>query len=1130
MSTWADYVGLYWYYVAIDPRTKQVLGYASGLRSGVAPPSVEWAVSDPQVLELRASQIRPRRAGQANVMLMVDGSVVAEQTVTVSKPSVTQRSEPISIGKDLQSGLGVSFSLGGGGIYSGMKGVVTARSTDPSKLILSGDPADRGRESITVPITDRGGPAIYAQALASEGRVPVILTSPEFEGEVAVDVILEPAVLRWGKNQYVDGKYTLQGALSLEVSREPVSLSLALQGQSETGALQRRPGVPPLSVTLVNSDPRVVEVNRITAVPGSSLYSLTALAAGSAVLTLTSSDDSIRIVNPDVTVDVRGGSNSAVFQNVPPSVTVGKDLTTGFNIRLFNFGALQPGFEAVSDDPALVLVSTSPTTPGAARAAFSAKNDSYYDVYVQGLKSSGETIVRLRAEGAEEKRIRVSLLPSGPGISGSQSGNVAFPRQAAIVSYMLDPTGAIGISQQGLQPGKTMQVRVTAEGAPIRLAADSVTLSNASPAAQVGFTPPASGATAAILVEADGYPAAENVARYIVSSEAAPPFSKNLTLVRDTQIPFTPGLTGAFKITSSDPSKLLASSTPSQLGSGSLQTTLDSSSVIWLQALSDSGVVKLRLEKDGVVAGELNVSLEPVRVTVEKPQVAVGATAAIKVSSNQPAAQMRPGAAVLRVSLRPANTSILSLDPAEVQLNGGDSSVRVTGKSAGATELLIDVSPDWVYTYSRITAVVAASSLAERPTLTIGKNLQGSMQLSFGSAMPSAAIVTITSSDPSKLVLSRTGGVAGSESINVAVTAGQMSTPSFTVQALAGEGDVVVRVSAGGPAVEALLHLVPSWVVCTRNFTTVPLGGSVDLSCMFDYTGKPTSYAAALQLGNLALRAGLPDLSVAFDVSPAGVVALTPEKMVLRAGGDSFGKVAVNGIAVGEADIRVLQPDGFGPGAGSDLFTTNVTLSSIPIATYMDNFAVGGDTQRLIEFKAPSGTPVTVTSADPARLIVGTNPKDPGSSSATANATSQTVGFYLQALQPYGTVEILVSAPGFATTRVPVVLVPVTFSVSLSTGGSTITLRKGDVANIAVGVKSRVGSFGVRPGAQISVELSTSPAGVVSLEISKVAFAPNESTTTVPVKAISAGSTLIRAKAIDGTDATGSPISVTVTP
>ncbi|MBL0161855.1 MAG: hypothetical protein IPP47_33080 [Bryobacterales bacterium] len=40
-------------------------------------------------------------------------------------------------------------------------------------------------------------PIIWAQALASQGTVQILLTSSEFEGEIPMTVTLEPAVIKW---------------------------------------------------------------------------------------------------------------------------------------------------------------------------------------------------------------------------------------------------------------------------------------------------------------------------------------------------------------------------------------------------------------------------------------------------------------------------------------------------------------------------------------------------------------------------------------------------------------------------------------------------------------------------------------------------------------------------------------------------------------------------------------------------------------------------------------------------------------------------------------------------------------------------------------------------------------------
>jgi hypothetical protein len=68
-----------------------------------------------------------------------------------------------------------------------------------------------------------------------------------------------------------------------------------------------------------------------------------------------------------------------------------------------------------------------------------------------------------------------------------------------------------------------------------------------------------------------------------------------------------------------------------------------------------------------------------------------------------------------------------------------------------------------------------------------------------------------------------------------------------------------------------------------------------------------------------------------------------------------------------------------------------------------------------------AGAPVTLTSADPTRLLISTSATLPGQASATLSGTSN-VSFYLQALENSGTVAVTATAPGFASAMATVTL------------------------------------------------------------------------------------------------------------
>src|SRR5207245_2345268 len=139
--------------------------------------------------------------------------------------------------------------------------------------------------------------------------------------------------------------------------------------------------------------------------------------------------------------------------------------------------------------------------------------------------------------------------------------------------------------------------------------------------------------------------------------------------------------------------------------------------------------------------------------------------------------------------------------------------LQVTGVSPGTTQLTIEGPPDVYTNPANLTIIVTPTqSQAALPAYTIGKNLQGSTQIDLGAsfANPNGAIVTLTSSDPSLLLLSRSSSTPGTGSAVVAITAGDHRTQVIYLQAI-GEGNATIQVSVNGSTLPAAtVHIAPS--------------------------------------------------------------------------------------------------------------------------------------------------------------------------------------------------------------------------------------------------------------------------------------------------------------------------------
>ncbi len=120
--------------------------------------------------------------------------------------------------------------------------------------------------------------------------------------------------------------------------------------------------------------------------------------------------------------------------------------------------------------------------------------------------------------------------------------------------------------------------------------------------------------------------------------------------------------------------------------------------------------------------------------------------------------------------------------------------------TAGQTALSVSVPRGFSVPaqFVSVATTVLVPGMAVTDEISIGYNLQTGGSLHLGEAAPAGGVtVTLTSSDPSKLLLSRTADQVGSDCITIAIPAGGVGGAYF-IQALAGSGEVTYTATAPG--------------------------------------------------------------------------------------------------------------------------------------------------------------------------------------------------------------------------------------------------------------------------------------------------------------------------------------------
>jgi len=314
-------------------------------------------------------------------------------------------------------------------------------------------------------------------------------------------------------------------------------------------------------------------------------------------------------------------------------------------------------------------------------------------------------------------------------------------------------------------------------------------------------------------------------------------------------------------------------------------------------------------------------------------------------------------------------------------------------------------------------SVAAAESDFAADPVTVGRNLQAYASIRLSKPVSQSGLeITITSDDPSRLVLAKAADQPGSPAISLKIPGQAARTPEFAIRGLASSGSVSYTISALGlESAKGVVTLAPSAIVIVGphqapRFPTTPRADSgilTLLSVVLDSAGKV--------LGQQDVAGGS-KLEVEISNSNPAAVKLAASKITMAGGSDS----AVSGfhpVAEGDAVIAPVQPSGFTAPTERASITVAVATPGLAIA---GDFYIGKDLQTsasvvLGEPAPPGGLSVTLKSSDSSRLILSGKADEVGSGSLTISIPGgqRTGPYFLQALGDSGEVEYTATAPGY---------------------------------------------------------------------------------------------------------------------
>jgi hypothetical protein len=409
-------------------------------------------------------------------------------------------------------------------------------------------------------------------------------------------------------------------------------------------------------------------------------------------------------------------------------------------------------------------------------------------------------------------------------------------------------------------------------------------------------------------------------------------------------------------------------------------------------------------------------------------------TSALAFAAIQP---IRGGLTVM-VPVDSSPTTVGTVAPSQVSFGGGTSIANLffNAIASGAAAVTAGIPAGFMQPASnanRMNATVTPSGLVAN-SLSIGKDLEVPTNIRLNSpAGSSGAVVTVTSSDATKVRFSTSPTTAGTGSLTLNVEAGRNSTAIFYVQALANTGAVAYSATASGfGSANATVNLFPSGFVLQgpfgvgSNFITTTGAANSDLTVIGGRLDASLNFVEPQQI-----RGGL-NAAVSVTSSNTAAGTITIPTVSIPAGATS-GETQFDPIGQGLSTLRAVAPAGFSTPAANSSLTADVRTPALNIT---GGLLIGKNLQEvgsilLGQPAPPSGVVVQLTS-NSGLLRLSNSPNTAGTASinVTIPGGQSSATYIIQSLGDTGTATYTATAPGYQTS---------TATINLSRSGIVIS-------------------------------------------------------------------------------------------
>ncbi len=861
------------------------------------------------------------------------------------------------------------------------------------------------------------------------------------------------------------------------------------------------------------------------------------------------------------------------------STVVGNNTYTSIGLSLSAAATANGTMTITSSDPTHVLLSTSTTAVGSSsvNVPITQGSGSLPTIYIQGQNYTGTAAINATitasATGYTNATGTASLYPTGLYITTGSFSTTTFstPTNVAVYLALLNPGTLTLYTYQNLGP----------QASPISFSIASGTTTvgtiSGSPASIPGqsyynnssieFQPIAAGPTTLTLTEPAGYSTPSNEPLQITATVTTPgAISVGSTIVGNNtwtnlslSLPVAPISTGTtMTITSPDPTHFLLSTSTTALGTASVTVPLTKGSTsvpsVYIQGQNYSGTTAITATITATASGYSNgtgtASLYPTGL-----YLATGSFSTTTFSSTTNVAVylalLNPGTLTLytyqnlgpqaspisfSVASGTTATGTISGSPATIPVQSyyNNSSILFQPVAAGTSTLTL-TEPAGYSTPSneplQLTATVTAPAISVGSQV-VGNNTYTGLSLSLGAAPPSNETMTLTSSDPTHILLSLSTTAAGTASVTVPLTKGSASVPAVYIQGQNYSGTTAINATITASATgysngAGTASLYPTGLyLATGSFNTTTFSSPTNVAV----------YLAVLNPGSLTLytydnlgpQASAIPFSVVSGTTATGTISGSPASIPVQAYYNNS-SIQFQPLTAGTSTLTLTEPAGYFTPSNEPLqITATVAAPAITVSSPV----VGNNTYTGLSLSLgaapPSNETMTITSSDPTHFLLSTSTTAVGSASVTVTLThgsSSVPAVYIQGQNYSGAVAITAivtaSAAGYSngtgtTSLYPTGLYIATGSINTTTTSSPsnvavylATLNPGTLTLYTyddLGPQASPISFSVASGTTATGTISGSPATIAvqsyynnsSIEFQPVAAGTSTLTLTEP--------------------------------